>query len=88
MDDHIKFYDGLYPDNKLVQKVGKVFAEDGVAYVNNLCDNTKNTIGVTKDGVAANVASRETKGLRDGLRDNMMIAFSSPEKTSMEYFLW
>ena len=80
----------MYKDNKVAQKVGQIFAEDGVKWVENLCSptNTRNSNTVVKRGMSAAMASRESKNHRDVLVENLMKAISEPKKFKLENFVW
>ena len=80
----------MYKDNKVAQKVGQIFAEDGVKWVEKLCSptNTRNSNTMVKRGVSAAMASRESKNHRDVLVENLMKAISEPKKFKLENFVW
>ncbi|CAG2107804.1 unnamed protein product [Medioppia subpectinata] len=64
-------FQSLYPNNPLVQNVGKVLAEEGAAYIARACHpkNTKGGQRLQKKSMAANMACREAKSHRDGFNE-------------------
>ena len=86
----VKFYNSLYPNNSIVDKVGKVFAEEANKFFRNYCDpkNYQGRNNVLHSGFMMNMGARSAKMHRDSLVRNLLFLANNPKKFKSNKLAW
>ena len=86
----MKFYNSLYPNNAIINKVGKVFAEEANEFFRNYCDpkNYHEGASVLHSGFMMNFGARNSKMYRDALVRNLLFLANNPKKFKSNKLAW